>query len=734
MSQKILTPLQHSILDRGLKFIPTPKISNLDYLRPSMERFQRNLSCTYFFRNHPPRGPRTLFIPKSTWKPPLAAIHPDILETFNSMDKEVSNLSITSEKPNLSRNERQALNLLKKDQSIVIKKSDKGSCCVILNREDYISEAEHQLSNPKHYALLPNPIFNETATMINNILSDLVKTNFLRPKQLEYLSAKPDCRQRHLYTLPKIHKNPTTEWFVPNKIPKGRPIISDCGSESYAVSEYIDYFLLPLSCQHNAYLKDTNDFVNKIRNLIVPETAILITVDVSSMYTNIDNTTGLAAVRKAFDRNPDPDRPDDAILQLLEICLSRNDFTFNGKTYLQTSGTAMGKRFAPSYANLFMAEWEREVLPLCPLRPLFYGRFLDDIFMIWPYTLDQFWEFFEILNNHHPSIKLTANVSHQSVDFLDTTVFKGDSIAKTSKLDIKVFFKETDTHQLLYKSSFHPKHTFSGIIKSQVLRFHRICTQTSDFNRACTIVFSKLRERGYSKRFLRSIKNTTLAEIEAKNRLFDASDIDHKSSPCLSSRCKTCPFIAKTHFFQSNITHKRYPIREQLTCDSTNIIYLISCKKCPKQYVGETKNKLRTRFNAHRSDIKLNRDKPVANHFNLDDHSIEDLILTPIERIEIDLPEIETTKYRQKREAHWIETLNTARPVGMNIHHSIGIAPFVVPFNTTSNRASKIVHSHYSKLQERFPHVYKQKMIVAYSRNSNLSDNLVHSKLKPFDM
>uniref|UniRef100_A0A1X7SUR5 Uncharacterized protein n=1 Tax=Amphimedon queenslandica TaxID=400682 RepID=A0A1X7SUR5_AMPQE len=196
------------------------------------------------------------------------------------------------------------------------------------------------------------------------------------------------------------------------------------------------------------------------------------------MYTNIDNTTGLTAVRKAFNRNPDPNRPDDAILQLLEICLSRNDFTFNGKTYLQTSGTAMGKRFAPS------------------------------------------------------------------------------------------------------------------------------------------------------------------------------------------------------------------------------------------------------------SDIKLKKDKPVSNHFNLDDHSIDDLTLIPIERIEIDLPEDETTKFRQSREAHWIETLNTARPIGLNIHHNVGIAPFVVPFNTTSNRASKIVHAHYKSLQEKFPHVYKQKMIVAYSKNKNLNDNIVHSKLK----
>lgn len=35
---------------------------------------------------------------------------------------------------------------------------------------------------------------------------------------------------------------------------------------------------------------------------------------------------------------------------------------FNGKNYLQIKGTAMGKKFAPAYANIFMANWEKEVL------------------------------------------------------------------------------------------------------------------------------------------------------------------------------------------------------------------------------------------------------------------------------------------------------------------------------------------------------------------------------------
>ena len=61
------------------------------------------------------------------------------------------------------------------------------------------------------------------------------------------------------------------------------------------------------------------------------------------MYTNIDNERGLAAVKNAFLANPDPRRSDPHVLELLELSLKYNDFEFNGDTFLQISGTAMGK-------------------------------------------------------------------------------------------------------------------------------------------------------------------------------------------------------------------------------------------------------------------------------------------------------------------------------------------------------------------------------------------------------
>lgn len=123
-------------------------------------------------------------------------------------------------------------------------------------------------------------------------------------------------------------------------------------------------------------------------------------------------------------------------------------------------------------------------------------------------------EFINILNAHHPSIKVKAMTSQERVDFLDTIVFKLSLDNQDHKLATKVFFKPTDTHTLLHTTSPHSKHTFRGIVKSQLTHFHRICTREEDFNQATSTLFTTLRQRGYCRRKLRHIKADFLKSIQ----------------------------------------------------------------------------------------------------------------------------------------------------------------------------------------------------------------------------
>ena len=92
-------------------------------------------------------------------------------------------------------------------------------------------------------------------------------------------------------------------------------------------------------------------------------------MDVESLYTNIDNQAGLLAVKQALSGTDHPEKFQSYILELLKISLERNDFEFNNQTYLQTWGCVMGKRFAPEYANIFMAKFEQEINQLADKKP-----------------------------------------------------------------------------------------------------------------------------------------------------------------------------------------------------------------------------------------------------------------------------------------------------------------------------------------------------------------------------
>lgn len=199
-------------------------------------------------------------------------------------------------------------------------------------------------------------MYPETVPLVQDIIKDLYETNFISFKQKQYLLGPSEPRPRRFYLLPKIHKDKST-WPKPSEIPAGRPIVSDCNSETYCTAEYIDYFLNPLSIRHPSYVKDTYDFCEKIRSITIPQEAMLFTMDVESLYTNIDIEEGLEAIRTTFLKYPDPGRPDAAVLKLLEINFKRNDFEFNEEYFLQIKGTAMGKRFAPAYANIGSVGW-----------------------------------------------------------------------------------------------------------------------------------------------------------------------------------------------------------------------------------------------------------------------------------------------------------------------------------------------------------------------------------------
>ena len=101
--------------------------------------------------------------------------------------------------------------------------------------------------------------------------------------------------------------------------------------------------------------------LNKIDEIKNIGDAYMITMDVESLYTNIDHKEGLEAIQHFLQMRDEPFPPTDFIVELTRWTLENNIFLFQEQLYRQTRGTAMGVTYAPSYANLFLGVWEDKI-------------------------------------------------------------------------------------------------------------------------------------------------------------------------------------------------------------------------------------------------------------------------------------------------------------------------------------------------------------------------------------
>ena len=500
---------------------------------------------------------------------------------------------------NLTHTQLKTLSSLKNNTEFIVKPADKGGAVVVMKAELYKQEALRQLNNPNYYRPLPlGPLYVDTAQMIYDVLFQLFSQGYITARQLGYLKA--DVRtmdSRYLYILPKIHK-PRTSWPHPF-MPAGRPIISDSASESVRVCEYLDYFLQPLSTLHPSYLKDTYDFISKVRGQRVKGQWYLITADVESLYTNMKIDLILQSVKDIFLEYPDLNRNDSLVLELLRIILENNDFEFDGKFYLQICGIAMGRKFAPSCANIYLRKFDDRAMNGFHIHPLLYGRFLDDIFGLWPGTLAELREYEDYLNNLIPGIKVKFTARRDIIEFLDTQVYKTTDDQGNCVLATKVYFKPTDTHQLLHRHSFHPKHTFQGIIKSQFIRFKRISTTKWDFDQASTTLINVLTTRRYSNRELQKIKNYIWRNYDVSSR----TDRRPPRFPRVPDEPQKLPIVTFFDNFHSRLNRKWCQhIRSNPILRTSRVVSAFRKHKNLREHL------VKGRFGRYQEDVEHNLD------------------------------------------------------------------------------------------------------------------------------
>ena len=102
--------------------------------------------------------------------------------------------------------------------------------------------------------------------------------------------------------------------------------------------------------------------------------------------------------------------------------------------------------------------------------------------------------------------------------------------------------------------------------------------------------------------------NTELGTRSSISADGDESTNRYEIKPCGARACLTCDILVTDRYYTSNVTNCKYEVinhsNDDITCKSSNVIYLLSRKKCRMQYVGESITPLNIRMNTHRTSKK----------------------------------------------------------------------------------------------------------------------------------
>ena len=304
-----------------------------------------------------------------------------------------------------------------------------------------------------------------------------------------------------------------------------------------------------------------------------------------------------------------------------------------------------------------------------------------------------------------------------------------------NKLTADLHTKSTDKHQYLHYISAHPAHTKRSIIYSQALRMSRICSYKTDFEKHLVDMKSWFQARGYPSGLIQKEMNKVKFsghwdKNKAKKKskglplvitfyplLKNVGNIIHKnlyllytdheaqrvftpgpmitfrsdrkvssylvraklyplestagSCKCYGKRCEVCENVTETSTFTSTATQNTYKKNHQFNCSDKCLVYLLTCNKCFKQYVGQTVDEFCRRWNNYKSnDKKFRRLEPclqehLFSHFSMAGHDgfLNDVSITFIDKTDQSDP--------LRGEDYWRLTLKTMVPYGLNIEDSV---------------------------------------------------------------
>ena len=129
------------------------------------------------------------------------------------------------------------------------------------------------------------------------------------------------------------------------------------------------------------------------------------------------------------------------LVKMTEFVLTNNYFEFGQKVFHQISGTAIGTKFAPPYACIFMDKFEISFLKTQKMQPFDWFTYIDDVFFIWTHSKEELQNFIKELNSFSDHIKFTFESDKENINNLDINIDLSSGHLMTN-----IYVKPTDRH------------------------------------------------------------------------------------------------------------------------------------------------------------------------------------------------------------------------------------------------------------------------------------------------
>ncbi|XP_071581632.1 uncharacterized protein [Temnothorax nylanderi] len=416
------------------------------------------------------------------------------------------------------------------------------------------------------------------------------------------------------YGLPKIHKN-----GFPLRI-----IVSALGSPLYNVASFLHDILHRSIRPPKSHIKDSWSFVREINDIEINTDEVLVSLDVTALFTNIPKELVLRAIEERWHDitgNTKLNLPQ--FLHAIELVLGSTSFSFNGETYEQIFGSPMGSPLSPILADMVMEDLETHCLTMLSFCLSFFRRYVDDVIAIIP--KDKIGDVLDVYNNYHPRLKFTHEMEiNGAIPFLDTLIIRNGN-----RLLTNWHRKPTFSGRYVNYFSNHPLKYKNNTITSLV--DHAILLSDKQFHSSnIKIVKDILKNNCFPDELIDKQINKRLKELDYRNNITDCNNVSNTFD---ARRYIALPYIKG---LSENIrrTVNRcgldvlYTILKKLdsiikrgkdkleNMKKTGVVYKIECNDCNASYIGQTLRHLETRVKEHLSDIKkdVNKHSVVSKH------------------------------------------------------------------------------------------------------------------------